>query len=110
VPPLENIYRWDGEALHIVATHNTPTAFAEERKRSPYRPDPKSPVGHMVATKTPMHVRDVVAEEAFLARRDSGAVAAVELGGARTVLSVPLLNKGEMTGALFFPPTSAILH
>ena len=25
-----NIYRWDGEALHIVATHNTPPAFAED--------------------------------------------------------------------------------
>ena len=24
-----NIYRWDGEALHLVATHNTPPAFAE---------------------------------------------------------------------------------
>jgi GAF domain-containing protein len=96
-----NIYRWDGEALHIVATCNTPPAFAAERKRSPYRPDPKSPVGHMVATRTPMHVRDVMAEEAYAARRDSGAVAAVELGGARTVLSVPLLNKGEMSGAFF---------
>jgi GAF domain-containing protein/class 3 adenylate cyclase len=96
-----NIYRWDGEALHIVATHNTPPAFAEERKRSPYRPDPKSPVGRMVAAKTPMHVRDVTAEDAYLARRDSGAVAAVELGAARTVLSVPLLDKGEMIGAFF---------
>ena len=48
-----------------------------------------------------MHVRDVMAEDAFLARRDLGAVAAVELGGARTVLSVPLLNKGEMMGAFF---------
>ena len=96
-----NIYRWDGEALHIVATHNTPPAFAEERRRSPYRPDPKSPVGRMVATQTAMHVRDVMAEDAFVARRDSGAVAAVELGGARTVLSVPLLNKGEMIGAFF---------
>ena len=28
-----NIYRWDGEALHIVATHNTPPAFAEARRR-----------------------------------------------------------------------------
>jgi hypothetical protein len=65
----------------------------------------------MVAAKTPMHVRDVMAEDAYLARRDSGAVAAVELGGARTVLSVPLLDKGEMTGAVFsMPPTSAILH
>jgi GAF domain-containing protein/class 3 adenylate cyclase len=96
-----NIYRWDGEALHIVATHNTPPAFAEERRRSPYYPDPKSPVGRMVAAKTPMLIRDVMAEDTYLARRDSGAVAAVELGGARTVLSVPLLDKGEMTGAFF---------
>jgi GAF domain-containing protein/class 3 adenylate cyclase len=96
-----NIYRWDGELLHIVATHKTPAAFAEERRRLPYRPDQNSPVGRMVATKTPMHIRDVMAEDAYLARRDSGAVAAVELGGARTVLSVPLINKGEMTGAFF---------
>ena len=96
-----NIYRWDGEALHIVATHNTPPAFAEERRRSPYCPDPKSPVGRMVTVKTPMHVRDVMADDAYVARRDTGAVAAVELGGARTVLSVPLLDKGEMTGAFF---------
>ena len=33
-----NMYRWDGEALRLVATNNTPPAFAEERKRSPYRP------------------------------------------------------------------------
>ena len=26
---LANIYRWDGDALHLVATHNTPPAFAE---------------------------------------------------------------------------------
>ena len=24
-----NIFRWDGDALHLVATHNTPPAFAE---------------------------------------------------------------------------------
>ena len=29
-----NIYRWDGDALHLVATHNTPPAFAEARRRS----------------------------------------------------------------------------
>ena len=27
-----NIYRWDGEAAHLVAAHNTPPAFAEYRK------------------------------------------------------------------------------
>ena len=30
-----NIYHWDGEALHLLATHNTPPAFAEARRRSP---------------------------------------------------------------------------
>jgi hypothetical protein len=58
-----------------------------------------------------MHVRDVIAEEAYVARRDSGAVAAVELGGARTVLSVPLLNKGGNERSVFpLPPASPFLH
>ena len=97
-----NIYRCeDDAALHLVATHKTPPAFAEERRRSPYLPHPASPVGHMVSTETPMHVRDVMAEDAYLTRRDPGAVAAVELGGARTVLRVPLVNKGAMIGAFF---------
>lgn len=29
------IFRWDGDALRLVATHNTPPAFAEYRKRRP---------------------------------------------------------------------------
>ena len=47
-----NIYRWDGDVLHVVATHNTPPAFAEAIGRSPLRPDPKSALGRMTATKT----------------------------------------------------------
>ena len=99
-----NIYRWDGEALHIVATHNTPPAFAEDRRGSPYRHDPKSPIGpigHMVATKTLVHIRDVAAEETYINQRDPVAVKAVALGGIRTLLGVPLLNKDEMIGAFF---------
>jgi hypothetical protein len=33
-----NIYRWDGEALHLLATHDTPPAFAEARSRLILRP------------------------------------------------------------------------
>ena len=44
-----NIYRYDGEAFSLVATHNTPEAFAEERKRNrSVAPDPRSPLGQMV--------------------------------------------------------------
>ena len=53
-----NIYRWDGDALLMVATHNTPPAFAAARKSSPFRPGPETPTGRMVATKTATHVAD----------------------------------------------------
>ena len=36
-----NIFRWDGDAMHLVATHNTPPGFAEFRRRSPIRPSPE---------------------------------------------------------------------
>jgi GAF domain-containing protein len=96
-----NIYRWDGEALHILASHNTPPAFADAVRRSPYRPYPHSPIGRMVAERTVAHIVDVTTEEVYLAQRDPVAVTAVALGGIRTLLGVPLLNKGEMIGAFF---------
>jgi class 3 adenylate cyclase/putative methionine-R-sulfoxide reductase with GAF domain len=94
-----SIYRWDGEALHLLATHNTPPAFAEVIRRSPFRPDPQSPPGRMVADKAVVHVADVKAEPAHI--HDPVAVAAVTLGGIRTNLSVPLLHMGELIGAFF---------
>jgi transcriptional regulator with GAF, ATPase, and Fis domain len=96
-----NIYRWDGEALHILASHNTPPAFVDAVRRSPYRPYPHSPIGRMVAERTVVHINDVTAEGVYLAQRDPMAVSAVTLGGIRTLLGVPLLNKGEMIGAFF---------
>src|SRR5215471_7818514 len=87
-----NIYRWDDNALHLIATHNTPPALAKFRKDSPIRPSPKAPSGRMVATKTVTHIADVAAEQAYT-ERDPSAVAAVELGGIRTLLNVPMLNE-----------------
>jgi two-component system, NtrC family, sensor kinase len=47
------------------------------------------------------HIPDVTTEEVYLAQRDPVALSAVALGGIRTLLGVPLLNKGEMIGAFF---------
>ena len=38
-----NIYRWDGDALHLAATENAPLAFAQARGRSPQHPGPETP-------------------------------------------------------------------
>jgi class 3 adenylate cyclase len=94
-----NIYRWDGEVLHLLASHNTPPAFAEARKHSPLRPYTETPVGRMVAHKAAFHSADITAMPGYLDRSDPGAVAAVELGGVRTILAIPMLKENEMIGS-----------
>ena len=95
-----NIYRWDGEALYLLAAHNTPPAFAEARKRSPRYPSLNNPTGRMIATKTVVHVADVAAEQSYIEQRDAETVAAVELGHVRTFLAVPMLKENELIGTL----------
>jgi GAF domain-containing protein len=95
-----NIYRWDGEALHLLAAHDTPAALVEVRRQSALRPTarPTSQMLRMVETKAPSHVADVAAGEDYI-KRNPGAVAAVELGGVRTFLAVPMLKENEMIGS-----------
>jgi GAF domain-containing protein len=95
-----NIYRWDGDALHLVATRNTPPAFAEARRYSlANRPSPKTVTGRMLATKEVVHVVDATAEPEYGDKSDPGAVAAVELGGVRTILAVPMWKEDELIGS-----------
>jgi class 3 adenylate cyclase len=93
-----NIYRWDGDALHLVATQNVPAAFVQIRGRSPLRPSPPTPTGRMIATKTVVNVADMRAEKAY-ADRDPYIVAGVELGGVRSALVVPMLKDDELIGS-----------
>jgi two-component system, NtrC family, sensor kinase len=93
------ISRWDGNALHLVATHNMPQAFIELREQSPYRPLRHSPSGRMLATGMLVHIADLAADPAYL-EGDAPPVAAVEIGGIRTMLAVPLLKDSERMGSL----------
>ena len=105
-----NLYRWDGDALHVVAwTHNTPPSFRdmitspleervliEARKRPPHRAG-QGPIGRMIATKTLQHVVDAREIQSNLLFPTS--VAAIDRG-IRTVLIVPMLRENELIGAI----------
>src|SRR5262245_23467607 len=82
-----NIYQWDGDALHLIATHNTPPAYAELRRRSPVRFDqmPES-MRRMIATGAPVQVGDILTLPDIVEQHNPVAVAGAELGGIRTVL------------------------
>src|SRR5262249_23082492 len=93
------LYLYDGDAFHATAFHNTPPALMKERQRAPVRPNPNTLLGRMVRTRRPALSIDLAAEQGYL-ERDPGVVASVELGGIRTLLTVPLLKENEPIGAL----------
>ena len=94
-----DVYRPHGDAIQLVAMQNTPPAFAEALKQTPHF-RPSSSVGvRMVATKSAVQVTDLAADQDYVERRSPFIVAAVELGGVRTVLAVPMLKENELIGA-----------
>ena len=94
-----NIYRWDGDALHLVATHNTPACIRRGTQAFavPCRILKLLSVAWS-RPKTSIHVADLAAEQAYI-ERDPWTVAGVELGGVRTILAVPMLKENELIGA-----------
>jgi GAF domain-containing protein len=92
-----NIYRWDGELFHLLAAFNTPPAFAEAYRGSPMRPERLRRC--MVDTKTAVHVADLAADEDYTENREPAHVSAVELGGVRTYLTVPMLKENDLIGS-----------
>jgi signal transduction histidine kinase len=94
-----NLYLYEGGALRTVASHNVPPAFAEARRRGPFHPHPGGPLSAVIRTKQTVHVADVAATQAY-AERHPAAVDAVELGGVRTSLSVPMLKDNELIGII----------
>ena len=96
-----NVYLWDGDAFRLVAAYNTPPAFAESRKRAPFRPNPGHPFRNLVETKEAFHIADAAALQAYK-ERDPQIVEPVELGGIRTCLGMPMLKNNNLIGALLF--------
>src|SRR5262249_32054744 len=94
-----NLYLREGALFRLAAWHNTPPDFVERRRSERYHPGPNSPPGHMLRTRSVVHVADLL-NDASYAERDPGVVAGVELAGIRTIVIVPMLKEGDAVGYL----------
>jgi two-component system NtrC family sensor kinase len=94
-----NLYLCEGGGLRLVASHNVPPAFAETRRRGLFSPPPGGPLAEVIKTKQTVHLADLAATQAYAARHPAS-VAAVELGGVRTVVIVPLLKGDALIGVI----------
>lgn len=94
-----NLYLCEGRAFRTAALYGV-SGWTEAREREPlFHAAPNSPLGRAAATKQIVHTVDVKAEQAYFDRNPTF-VALVELGGARTILSVPLVQESELIGMI----------
>jgi GAF domain-containing protein len=91
---------YEGGGFRCTSTFNLPPAFAETFLRNPViYPPPIDPLGRLIETRQLVHVVDVKEEPAYLTNFPP-IVELVELGGARTLLLVPMLKEDGLVGVI----------
>jgi class 3 adenylate cyclase/putative methionine-R-sulfoxide reductase with GAF domain len=93
----------DGDAFRsVAATQDAPRAYVEARTKSelPLQPSPEGPLGRVAITKEVAQTADLRELRSYQVEHHPFMVAAVELGGFRTALSVPMLKDNELVGAI----------
>ena len=96
-----NLWLREGPIFRAVAFHSTQT-FADYMRRNPVvdlREHPDTPLARNTYTKQVVHVPDLRTDQSYIGK-DSRIVALVEIVGARTLVSVPMLKEGELIGMI----------
>ena len=87
------LFLCEGDAVRAIAMHGAPQSYVDERHRNPvFQPAPATTLARALATKKPVQDADA------LNQPQPGAI--VNLAGARTILSVPMLKENELVGAI----------
>ena len=94
------LYLRDGDTWRAVAvTRDAPPGYVEVRKRNLWQRSRGGPLDQVVDTKQVVHIADLKELRPYRERHPT-MVAAVELGGFRTCLMVPMLRDDELVGAI----------
>src|SRR5262245_18730583 len=91
--------RYDGNAFHIMAQVGAAPAYLEVVQRGPLRTGPETILGQVLSKHQTVQIPDMAATRGY-AERNPLMVAAVELGGVRTYLAVPMLREDKIIGAV----------
>jgi two-component system NtrC family sensor kinase len=92
------MYRCSGDNWEIQAEYGAIPAYADIVRHST-RPGPQTVVGRIASTRQMVQVADLAASRGY-AERDPLVVAAVEIGGVRSILGVPLFKEDALIGAI----------
>jgi two-component system, NtrC family, sensor kinase len=89
-----NVFRFDGDRLHVVASHNVNPDFVELlRAKYPMRPDSSQVSGRVVLTRSVVRVENAMTDPDYDQRFPVGM-------GWRRLLGVPMLRQDELLGVI----------
>src|SRR5262245_52319068 len=89
----------EGDAFRIMAIHGTlPPEYVAERRRRPVLPaTPGTGLAHLIVAKRPIQIADIRKEPAY---HNEPARALIDIAGARTLVTVPMLKEDELVGSI----------
>jgi signal transduction histidine kinase len=91
---------YENGGFRCTSVHNLPAAFAETFMQHPViYPPPTDPLGRLALSRRLVHVEDVRQEPDYIAGFRP-IVELSELGGARTLLLVPMLKEDSLVGVI----------
>src|SRR5262245_18186257 len=93
------LFRYADGAYTATSLLGVAPAYAEYLNRGPIRPGPTTGLGRLAREKKTIQVADTKSEEAYT-EREPLRVATAELGGARSLLNVPMIKDGDLIGAI----------
>ena len=96
-----NLFLREGFIFRSVAIHSQ-KGHVNSWRRNPatdVRENPGNPLDRIFKTKQVIHVPDLRIDQSYI-RKNDRIVTLVEVGGARTHLSVPMLKDGELVGSI----------
>ena len=93
------MYFRESDGFRAVAMHGAPPAYVELRLHKLVHPGPATGIGRVLQTKQAVQIEDASTDRGY-SERDPMRVSAVELGGVRTLLDVPMLKENEVIGAV----------
>jgi GAF domain-containing protein len=87
------------DGFRAVAFHNVPPALAAGRRHDQIiHFGPETPIGRVIETRQPVHVADIRSEPAYV-EGFRPLLELADIGGGRTLLTVPMLKENEVVGA-----------
>jgi GAF domain-containing protein len=95
-----NLFLRDGNVFRAVAVHSKEGHVdLRDNPVLDLRDNPGTPIERVATTKQVVHIPDLRADQSYI-EKNNRIVPLVEVGGARTLATVPMLKEGELVGAI----------